>query len=229
MANLEKFSKSAKGKIDFVGTLNQQVGTAPLPPVKKSFKLTDKEIRGLPVKVSGNVMGSVRIYSLEEAVSIFDFDTPGAPKPSKGLAGFPGIPGSLSLPEEAQPPSDHAFTELLLVVGAGISSTIDPVKGPTLSLSANASASGELRYRLLDADRRTVSKKNAIESLVVRARPPHLVNLGSVAPHSLHTLDARFQLGFNVEASVGQEFDFSEVIELFDEMSLQVRAHATRP
>ena len=217
---LEHFFDRATRKIDFVSNVTGRVGTSPLPPIRKRLAVSRSRIGDLPVSVDGSIGAGVRILALGEPVPIFEWEA------SESAAGAPSLPGSAPTPELAVPPGDRAFAELDLSIGAGASTALRAPVGQALSLAANAAASGEQRYRLLRSVRGSVLKVNAIGRLLERARPPQLVDLRSIDNGELHTFDARFQLGFGLKAEAGQEFDVSEVVDIFDELSLAIQAHA---
>ncbi len=131
MAKIETFFSKATRDLDFISGVTGRVASGPLPPIARRFTMSDARIGRLPHEISGQVASGVRIYGLDAAVPIFDFDTPDTTV----------VPIADRVEPEAATPADgHAFAELVLAIGASASSAISVPVGEVLALSASASA-----------------------------------------------------------------------------------------
>ncbi len=223
---LENFFNKATGKINLIKDVTDTVGSGPLGPQGKSFAITRARIANLPIEIGGRLEASTRIHGVGQAVTIFEFENPDAAPSSPPIISLPALPGSESRPEEAEPPDGTAFSELVIFIGASASATFKPPATQALSISAGASASGSMRYRLMLPAGKDTQRVAAIGKLLESARPPQLLDLPDLVPGELHTFDARFQLGFDLKAEMGKSFDFSTEIDLFDDVSPTLSAHA---
>lgn len=223
---LERFFDKASGKIDLVKNVRGKVGGGPLNPVGKSFAVKEVRIADLPVEIGGRLEANAQIHGLDEAVTIHEFDHPDGVPRRLPIVSLPILPGSESRPEKAKPPTGTAFSELVIFIGADASATFKPPAIQALTISAGASASGSMRYRLLLPAAGSATRVAAIGKLLESARPPQLLDLPGIRPGEHHSFDARFQLGFDLSADVGRRFDFSTEIDLFDGVSPTLSAHA---
>ena len=164
----------ASNQIDLVQSATGRVGTGPLALQKKSFEMKKSGIANLPITINGKVEASAQIYEVGQAVEVFRFEnpTPSPPPPS-----FTPLPGIESQPEQAEPPPNTAFSEMVVFIGAGASANVTSGPAAPLSLSASAAASGSLRYRLLLPAKATILKAWGIlnENRVITLPPAILV------------------------------------------------------
>lgn len=223
---LENFFNKASGKIDLVKGAAGLVGSGPLAPREKKFTINKARIADLPISIGGQLVARAQIYGVDQSVTVWEFKNPDAAPSSPPIISLPALPGSASKPEEAKPPVEMSFSELVIFIGAQATATFKPPATQALSIAAGASASGSLRYRLLLPAAGTDTRIEAVGKLLERARPPQLLDLADLADGELHTFDARFQLGFNLKTKMGKQFDFSAVVDLFDDVSATLSAHA---
>ena len=223
---LENLFNKASGPLNLVKEVTGQVRSGPLAPQEKEFTVTKTGIASLPISVSGKLLASAQIHGVDQAVRIFEFDNPEAAPSSPPIISLPVLPGTESKPEEAKPPPGTAFSELVIFIGAQATAKLKSPASQALAISAGASASGSLRYRLLLPAAGTALRVAAIGKLLAGARPPQLVDLADLVPGELHTFDGRLQLGFDLKTEMGKRFDFSREIDLFDQVSPTFSANA---
>ena len=224
---LENFFNKASRKIDLVKNLGAEtVDDGPLDPVGKSFTIDKARIADLPITIGGRLEANAQIHKLNKSVTIHEFENPKAVGSKPPIASKAILEGSDSRPEEAKPPAGTAFSELVIYIGADASATFKPPAVQALTVAAGAAASGSMRYRLLLPASSSTIRVKAIGKLLESARPPQLLDLKNLRPGEHHTIDARFQLGFDLTAAAGKSFDFSTEIALFDDVSPTLAAHA---
>lgn len=227
-AKLEKFfqSENVSRAIELAQEATKTVGDGVMGPIEKRFTpSTGAQINGLPIEISGQLLAGGRIYGVGKPVSVFEFENPPSSSAPLEIASKP-LPGSESQPEQARPPGTSAYTELILEIGAGASVATGTLPLQSLKLAAEASASGSIRYRHLLPAKPPVKRVDAMAALLKTAAPPHRVKLQELRAGELHTLDARFNLGFALRADWGTEFDVSAVVDLFEGVSATLQAHA---
>ncbi|MCB1036441.1 MAG: hypothetical protein KDD47_21625, partial [Acidobacteria bacterium] len=127
--------------------------------------------------------------------------------------------------ETYQAPPGTALAALDLGGKLSLATQIPPLSFGALTLAVTGSATAGFRYRHLlpvrQADRRGV----ALAALAASTFLPQKVRLEHIQPGEVHRLDALLTLSFGLEARWGKEFDLNRVLDLWDGLAAEVRAH----
>ena len=127
--------------------------------------------------------------------------------------------------ETYRAPQGTALAGLDLSGRLSLGTQIPPLSFGALTLAVTGSAAAGFRYRHLLPVRQLEFRGEALKDLAASTRLPQKVRLEQIQPGEVHRLDALLTLSFGLEARWGEEFDLRKVVDLWDGLSAEVRAH----
>lgn len=206
-----------RGLADKAADLEKKVGTKAyvlLDGQKPQLTSGDLSFQVLnqPVTFSAELKGTLKIHGAADDVTLFDSD--------------PQL-DQLSPAPKLSAPEGTSFADFSLdgTLKGGASAKI-PVKA--LTISARAAAAKRIRYRHLRPAKAGATRFDAFRDLLATSQLPHAVLDGEpdLTAGEVQVLETWLNLDFGLAASAGGEKLLSRLVDLFDDATAELKAHA---
>lgn len=123
------------------------------------------------------------------------------------------------------PPDSKSLAEFAIEAGIDASTSLDLPFNSQFALAFKADAGAGFEYRHVRPVRRTIQRETALEEVVRGTRLPAKIKPHKLAEGEGHSYYGRFNFDLGLDATFGGDLDLKDVIEIFDDFPIELKAH----